>query len=258
MSLRRRDILIAAGLVGATIALPRLANLFRPEFTFEPIPGLPGFRRISGQAQSSAPPVFSGIEPVDARDIQRRRDVASDPCGAAFGSQRWPDGHVPVAVFTDYNCPYCPALSAIVIDLITSGAPVSVTWHDLPVLGPRSEAAARAAIAADAQGRYLPVHEHLMRAVLRPGSQALRSLAERFDLDADRFLRDEAGPETRERLAHSDAVAKSFGIFGTPSMLVGRTLVIGQIDRDRFESLIAIEQELGMMPCGSPGGVGAG
>lgn len=248
MPLRRRDLLIAAGLVGATIALPRLVRLTGPEFSFEPIPGLPGFRRLSAGSLSGVQVALAGIEPANEHSLRRQQSIANDPCGAGFGEQ--PPGLVPVAVFTDYNCPYCPTLSGMVIDLIATGAPIAVTWHDLPVLGPRSVAAARAAIAAGRQDRYLPVHEHLMHRVLRPGPQALRDLARRFGMDPEQFLRDEASPETRERLAHSNAVAAGFGIIGTPSTLVGRTLVIGRIDRGRLERLIALEQQAGAMPCG--------
>lgn len=253
MPLRRRDLLIAAGAVGATMVVPRLIGLFKPEFTFEPIPGLPGFRRIAGGSVSSAQAVFAGLDPMSGQETRLWQQVTKDPCRAAFGSGGWDAQTVPVAVFTDYNCPYCPTLSGIVMDLITAGAPISVTWHDFPVLGPRSMDAARAAVAARAQGQYLPVHEHLMRSVLPPGPASLRALADRFEMDAVQFQRDESSLETTQSLDHSRAVATAFGIIGTPSLVVGRTLVVGNIDRDRLGSLIALEQEDAESPCGTYG-----
>lgn len=251
MPLRKRDFLIASCAIGATIAVPRLIDVFRPDFAFEPIPGLPGFRRVAGGSLSSAQAVFAGIDPVTKQDERLRQEVDKDPCRAAFGPGEWAEGTVPIAVFTDYNCPYCPTLSNIVMDLIEAGAPISVTWHDLPVLGPRSMAAARAAIAARAQGQYLPVHEHLMRSVLPPGPASLRALSDRFGMNPFQFQRDESSPETTQDIDRSSAVAAAFGIIGTPSLLVGRTLVVGKIDRDRLEKLIAVEQSDSAPPCGN-------
>lgn len=251
MPLRRRDLLIAACAVGATMAVPRLIGLFRPEFTFEPIPNLPGFRRIAGGSLSGAQTVFAGIDPATEQDARLWQEVAKDPCRAAFGPGAWTGGTVPVAVFTDYNCPYCPTLSGIVMDLIAASAPISVTWHELPVLGPRSTAAARAAIAARTQGQYLPVHKDLMRSVLPPGPAPLRALADRFGMDPVQFRHDESSSETTQNIDRSNAVAAVFGIMGTPSLLVGRTLVIGKIDRDRLESLIAVERDETERPCGN-------
>ncbi|MDU9004136.1 DsbA family protein [Sedimentitalea todarodis] len=251
MPLRRRDVLIAACAIGATIAVPRVIDLFRPEFTFEPIPGLPGFRSIAGGSMSSAQAVFAGIDPMTEQDARLRQEVAKDPCLAAFGPQPWAGGTVPIAVFTDYNCPYCPTLSGIIMVLIETGAPISVTWHEMPVLGPRSMAAARAAIAARAQGQYLPVHEHLMRSVLPPGPASLRALADRFDIEPAQFQRDGSSRETTQAIDRSSAVAAAFGIIGTPALLVGRTLVVGKIARNRLEKLIAVEQTDADPPCGT-------
>ena len=76
MPMRRRDVLIAAGAVGLAIAAPRAARLFKPPFDFEPIPGLPGFRRLTGGPLSAAGDVFlAGIEILPPDRIERRTPV---------------------------------------------------------------------------------------------------------------------------------------------------------------------------------------
>jgi len=244
MTTRRRDLLIAAGAIAVAMSLPRIRRLFDPPFDFEPISGLPGFRRLAGGAISSAGPVaLIGVERLTKQQEQLRAEVSGAPCLSVFGQDRWPADKVPVAVFTDYNCPYCPVLSDLIIDLIHVAAPIDVVWRDLPVLGPRSEDAARAALAAAEQGQYLPVHQRLMRTVLRPGPHALSALARDFDMDSTRFLHDVTAPETAAKLELSKAIAAVFGIIGTPAILVGRSLVVGKIDRDRLAQLIALELE---------------
>ncbi|MBK0327447.1 DsbA family protein [Rhodobacteraceae bacterium F11138] len=241
---RRRDLLIVLAAVGAAVALPPFLRRRGRDLDLEPIPGLPGFRRLRTGSVSGGTGgnfILTGLTPADPQQAELRQQAAANPCRAAFGSRGWPGGTVPVAVFTDYNCPYCPVLSRLVLDLIASDAPIAVRWHDLPILGPRSRAAARAAVAARSQDRYLPVHEYLMHSVLRPGPHALRQLAAEFGMDPDRFLRDVASQATTDRLQRSAATAAVFGIVGTPSLLVGRTLVLGEISRETLLRLIDLE-----------------
>lgn len=239
--MRRRDLIIATCAVAAVIALPRLAALRDPGFAFQPIPGLSGFRRIDGSGVSRSSDVFTGLDPV-AQEQQGLRDwAARNPCIAAFGPDGWTDDMLPVAVFTDYNCPYCPRLSDMVIALQEAGIAIRPVWHDLPVLGPRSQAAARVAVASARQGQYLPVHTYLMRTVLRPGPGPVSDLAAEFGLDAVRLLRDAESDSVERQLAETKAIAAVLGIVGTPAVLVGRTLAIGEIDRKDLERLIALE-----------------
>ncbi len=253
MATRRRDLLILLALIGAAVALPPvLRRRGRRSFDFEPIPGLPGFRRlpigaISGGAGGDF--ILTGLQPADPRQAELRRQVAADPCRAVFGRAGRPDDRLPVAVFTDYNCTYCPQLSKEVLALLRTDAPIAVSWHDLPILGPRSVAAARAAIAAEAQGQYLPVHENLMQNLLRPGPVALRQLAEAHGMDAERFRRDVDSASTDSRLRQAAAIAAVFGIIGTPSVLIGRTLVVGEISRDDLLRLIDLERAVPSLTC---------
>lgn len=241
--MRRRDLLILTGIGLVVVGLPRLTGVLEPKPESRPISGLPGFRRLStGGGVSGVETVFIGLDPVSAEQKALRAEVAAFPCKAVYGPEGWTPDALPVAVFTDYNCPYCPILSKLVIDLENEGAPIRVIWHDLPVLGPASERAARAAVAAERQGAYLPVHRQLMHSVLRPGPVALTNLAEQFGMDSQEFIRDAASAEVELEIQKAKAIAAVFGIVGTPSVLVGRTLVVGNIDRRGLQRLIDLER----------------
>lgn len=238
--MRRRDALIAATAVVTVISAPRLLELFRDEFAFEPIPRLPGFRRLNSGSVTSLDPALIGVDTPSPLQIAMRDEAAENTCAATFGAVP-DDGRVPIAVFTDYNCPFCPQASAEIAELIAEGAPARITWRDYPVLGPRSEAAARVAIAAGFQGAYEPVHLHLMRSVLKPGPNALRRLAEQFDLNPTQLARDaESGLVTSE-LERNKAAASVLGLYGTPSIVVGSTVVIGHLRKQSMRKLIEIE-----------------
>ncbi len=251
MATRRRDLIVISGAAVVAIAIPPILRHRGQTFEFQRIPGLRGFRRLPAAVSSGADLVLTGLEAPTALQQRLRKQVTEQPCQAVFETVEWPEDRVPVAVFTDYNCPYCPVLSEHVIKLTRENAPIDVVWHDLPVLGPRSEAAAKAALAAAAQGKYLPVHQHLMQSVLRPGSEQLVKLARAFDMDENKFLRDIDGPAVAQKIEHTRAIAAVFGIVGTPATLVGRTLVIGKINKRNLKQLISIERETPFTECTS-------
>ncbi|MEX0339708.1 MAG: DsbA family protein [Arenibacterium sp.] len=241
--MRRRDALIAAAAVISVVTAPRLIERFRDEFAFEPMPRLPGFRRLQTGSVSSLDPALIGVDAPSPQQIEMRHLALQGPCNAVFGPLP-EDGAVPVAVFTDYNCPFCPQASEEIVELVAEGAPVRISWHDYPVLGPRSEAAARVAIAAGKQGAYAPVHLHLMRSVLKPGPRAIRRLAEDFGLDPEQLAEDAESPETTVELERTKAAASVFGLFGTPSIIVGHTVVVGHLRKQSMKKLIEMEHNI--------------
>lgn len=252
MSVGRRTALAggAAALAAAWFGWPhlrsRVAPLFAGGFDFEPVPGMPGFRRIAGGATSGASP-FVGLD----RPGPRTEAPPDDLCAALFGA-RPAEGVVPIAMFTDYNCPYCRILTGTLNGIVErSDGAVRVRWHEWPLLGGASSLAARASLAADLQGAYAAFHDRLMRSRFVPTPAYVSDLARRAGIDAARLRADMDGPEVSRRLAETAALAGMFGFPGTPSLVVGRTVAVGAIGDGRLEALIAREREDGPLPaCG--------
>ena len=165
---------------------------------FEPIANLPGFRRIADGPVSGGAIAFITLNggadgPADSLLI---RDGTF--CAALFGPARDP-ARVPIAYFTDYRCLYCRKVSPMLARLAAGGT-AQVSWHDLPLLGNPSVAAARAAVAARAQGAYDVFHHRLMGTPVLPTPAYLRTLAGEAGIDAERLLRDMSADETDHQL----------------------------------------------------------
>jgi protein-disulfide isomerase len=116
-------------------------------------------------------------------------------------------------------------------------------------LGPASLVAARAAIAAGAQGAYHAFHDRLMRARFQANDGYVRSLAESVGIDADRLIADMDAPSVAQRMHLARALANKFAMVGTPGMLVGRTVVIGDINARDLARIIELERS-DPGPCG--------
>jgi protein-disulfide isomerase len=169
------------------------------------------------------PPAGRKLEP--SRVV---RGMLEDPGSPASGAAR-PD--VTIVVFTDYQCPVCKRTEPALHRLLAEDAGVRVVWKDWPIRGPASDFAARTALAAHRQGRYLPVHRALMdaRGTLTP---------ERVDAiaagaaDGPRLIADRRAyaREIDGQLARHKLQAFGLGLRGTPTYIIGDRLIEGGLD----------------------------
>ena len=149
---------------------------------------------------------------------------------------------VTVVEFFDYGCGYCKrSLDAVRTALDQPG--VRVELREYPILGEGSARAARLALAADLQGRYLDAHMALME---RPGNLQDESLpdelASALGLDAKRLRADMASPEVEGRIAANRRLAGRLGVNGTPAFLFFGPASVevspGALDAARMAELI--------------------
>ncbi len=249
-ALPRRAALIAmAAGVGVWWAWPRLAQHVVGDFDFEPLDDPRGFRRIAAGETSAMPGPLFGLEAPDARErALPEAAVRADLCGGPP-----PSGVVPIASFSDYNCPFCRVLTERLSNLEDrSDGGVRITWHEWPRLGPTSISAARAALAADMQGAYAAFHERLMHGRFVATPQYLTILARDIGVDGERLLSDMQSAAVSDRLRNTDAVARVFGFIGTPALVVGRTVVVGTVSEGVIAALVDRERRDGPPPvCGA-------
>lgn len=239
--MKRRDILVLGGVIAVIASVQGALRRRGRAFDFTALDDLPPFRRLDTGLATAVDPLLSGLEPPGAADMALRAQVRADPAAALFRAR--PPDALPIAAFNDYYCAFCPQMSRTLEAAQQARDDLHVTWHELPLLGPASDRAARAAIAADLQGAYGPVHRTLMRTNLRPGPAALRALAEAHGLDPERFIADASGPVAEARIARARALADILGLVGTPATVVGRTIVLGRMDPEELDRLIRLEQE---------------
>ncbi|TQF76335.1 DsbA family protein [Elioraea sp. Yellowstone] len=159
-----------------------------------------------------------------------------DPGDPWFGAVR---PEVTLVEFTDYRCPYCRRMHPVVAELVARDPGVRVVVKEIPILGPASVTAARAALAAHAQGRFAPFHDALMRLRGEPDEAGLVQLAVEVGLDPARFRRDMESAEVMRRLNANLRLAQALGIQGTPAYVVGETLLPGAVPLERLREAVA-------------------
>ena len=148
-----------------------------------------------------------------------------------------PAGDVTVVEFFDYQCQYCRRVVPSLQALLAQDQDLKVVFKEFPILGEASVTAARAALAAREQDRYLPFHFALMGARdLSLGS--IMALAESVGLDTERLTDDMHSPAIEAQLQANLELARELGIEGTPAFVIGDELIPGAVDKTRLAQLI--------------------
>lgn len=150
-----------------------------------------------------------------------------------------PNGNVTMVEFFDYNCPWCKKDFIDVMALIDEDKDLKIVFKEFPILGPDSEYAAKAAIAAGKQGKYLQLHKALYQHEGRVTKDAVDEIASTVGLDMDHLKRDMEDSATLEIIARNLTLAQSLAINGTPAFIVDDKLFPGYLPKTELANAIA-------------------
>jgi len=164
--------------------------------------------------------------------------VLRDPEIPAAGN---PDGDVTIVEYFDFNCPYCRKLEPELRQVVQDDGKVRLVYKDWPVLGSVSITAARMALGAKYQDKYVAAHDALMGTASRLTEPRIRELLEGGGIDLDRLANDlKANAKTVDAiLARNNDQATAFGFKGTPSFIIGKFRVPGALTMAQFDQAIA-------------------
>ncbi len=169
------------------------------------------------------------------------KDSAVKPIGAVH-----PD--VVIVEYFDYNCPYCKRLGPTLQALLRRDSRVAILYKDWPILGPQSAYAARAALAANWQGKYRQAHDALLAAphiTAEDQVEQVETVLAKAGIDIPTLRRDLAAhaQDIAAILARNDREADQLELKGTPGILVGRLLAPGAPAGDELDRLIAAARQ---------------
>ena len=136
-----------------------------------------------------------------------------------------PGGKVTVTEFYDYRCPHCANAAPKVLALIGADPNVRFVFKEMPIFGPTSEHAARAALAVKkAGGDYLGLYRTLM------ATHPLDDLAiDRIAMAKGAKAADIAvNPAADAQMADTAALFDKLSLGGTPAFIVGDDIVYGE------------------------------
>jgi len=165
----------------------------------------------------------------------RARDIYDDPASPVLGN---PKGDVTVVEFFDYRCPYCKSMTDGLFDTVKADGKVKLVMKELPVLGPESVYAARAALAAKNQKKYEEFHKAMMHLKGQVNEQTVMKTAADAGLNAEKLKKDMEDPAIDKAIRDNLQLAHALGVNGTPGFIIGDQLIPGAMPQPALKQLI--------------------
>lgn len=145
------------------------------------------------------------------------------------------DAPMTLVEYGDFECPFCARATGVSHELRHRlGDDLRYVFRHLPLLDvhPHAELAARAAVAADRQGRFWDMHDVLFARQDELELEDLLGYAAALELDVEQFARDIDLEEVHVRVRRDVASAEASGARGTPTFFVNGRRHTGPYDAD--------------------------
>ncbi len=153
--------------------------------------------------------------------------------------------------FADFQCPHCASASPILDGLLLEPEfkdKIYFVFKEYPLnIHTNAEAAARAALAANLQGKFWPMHDLLFKNQEKLDAQSIDAYAKEAGLDLTKFRADFGSEAVKAAVAKDLDQGKKLDIQGTPSIFVNgrKFLHIGREDfADELRSWLRLELQL--------------
>jgi len=153
-----------------------------------------------------------------------------------------PEGRFTVVEFLDYQCGYCKRAQPDVSELLSTDGDIRLIVKEMPILGPGSELAARAALAtliSEGPEKYAALHEALMAVEGGIDDVSLDRTLTDTGLDPAVVRAGMQDPEVDRRLAATRGLAEKLAISGTPTFVFDDRMVRGYLPLEQMRGLVA-------------------
>lgn len=134
-----------------------------------------------------------------------------------------PKGNATLVEFFDYQCIHCKKMAPVISGLIKQNSNLRVVYKEFPIFGKSSDTASRAALAAAMQGKYMAMHEALIKQEGRLNDQLIMDTAKSIGLDVAKLKTDMASKAVNDALEANRQLAEKLHLMGTPAFIVAAT-----------------------------------
>jgi protein-disulfide isomerase len=179
-----------------------------------------------------------------ASAISSLGNALKEPFAGAYAGN--PQGRIVVVEFLDFRCPFCRTSHAHIKALLKKTPELKIVYRPVIFLDregsePLSQQGALFALAAAKQGRYTAFHDAVFTTPGRLTSEVLVNAARQAGLAEAQAVRDSTSEEVRQAIGQNMAFARSLGVSGTPSFIIGNEVIVGA-DLVRLDLAIAQAQ----------------
>ena len=188
------------------------------------------------------PQAIDKLRNKQSRDAYAQNKAALEtPFASAWaGAEK---GDVTLVMFTDYACGYCRTSLPDIDRLIAEDRKLKVVWREIPILGPGSEIAAKASLAAAQQGAFRTFHQRMF-ATGQPNGDKVSAVLRSMGLDLRKVEQDIYGPEVMAEIRNNMELAQRIDPnLATPTFVVNGEMFKGAVGYEALKKAITDARE---------------
>ena len=199
--------------------------------------------------------LLEAMNELEARDqaaaMERDRALLAEHADALFDDPAsWiggnPEGDITVVEFIDYRCGYCRKAWQEVDALVEGDGNIRFVMKEFPILGEGSVLSSRFAIAVlqlDGAEAYKKAHDALLSLRADATPESLDRMAAELGLDAAEIRAHMDKPEVTKVIEDNHRLAQQMDISGTPTFVVGGTMVRGYVPLEAMQQIVAEQRK---------------
>ena len=142
--------------------------------------------------------------------------------------------------FSDFQCPYCAKADQTLKQFMAKHQnEVTLVYKHFPLtsIHPQALSAAKAAWAANQQGKFWQYHDALFTQQDKLGEELYLEIAQSLNLDLEQFNRDRNVADTA--ITQDMQLAEKLGVTGTPFFVMNEEIFSGAMQLSNMEKVLA-------------------
>lgn len=163
------------------------------------------------------------IAKIEKAVAQNKDKIFKDKTLPATGNL---EGKESLVVFMDPYCGYCRKFHGEIDTILNKNKDVKITFIDIPIMGPGSNLAVKAMLAAKAQGKYDQLQKAIFSADKSLSKKQLLKMANSLGIDTQQLEKEMKSKAIEMQVNRNSELAKTLGINGTPTLIIGESKVI--------------------------------
>ncbi|RME60761.1 MAG: hypothetical protein D6780_02775 [Candidatus Dadabacteria bacterium] len=147
---------------------------------------------------------------------------------------------ITIVEFSDFQCPFCKRAFGTMEQILKNyKGKVKLVYKHFPLsFHQHADSAARAAVAAQWQGKFWEFHDALFKNQSKLGEDFYIQTAKKLGLDVEKFKRDMNSEKAKQVVKADLEQGRKLGISGTPGFFVNGVAVKGAYPYDYFKMII--------------------
>jgi protein-disulfide isomerase len=153
------------------------------------------------------------------------------------------EAKVTIVAFSDFECSFCATVEPALKQVSEAyGNDVRIAWRNAPApFHPEAVVAAEAAMAANAQGKFWPMHDKLFANQSALDRASLDRYAKEVGLEMTKYMADMASHAYASKIDADTKLAVTAGLNGTPTFFINGQYVFGAQPFEELKKVIDIE-----------------